>query len=214
MARYPKGSGKKNEKSRSKMKIEPPKQKTQSKIEAIEKLKSLETSQSTDFDSNIERIQAEIAAETSQNITQKAEIESKIELNASPKDQSIQKSDSKIEIEKPFSESEVKKTAKDYEGLISIALTGVSKGAVYLMKDSRAEMPDKIKEPLKENLSIVAAILWPDVEGMSEREKMLMFAGFACFNSASEYASHLVEVKNGSKDKVLKDVSKTTTTVS
>lgn len=214
MARYPKGSGKKNEKKRSKLKIEPVSKKNDSKIEIeqpiqskIETLKAIESEQSTDFESNIDRIQAEIASQTVQNIAQKAEIEQKIELKAPPETQSIQKNDSIEPIEKPFNEAEVRKTAKGYEPIVSMALSGVSTGAVYLLKDQRAQMPKEIEQPLTENLSIIAAILWPDVGGMSEREKMIMFAGFGCLSAIGDYSAHLMKVKSGGFDKELKNVS-------
>ena len=210
MARYPKGTGKKNEKKRSILKIEPQKPKPESKIETIEQLKAIESDQSTDFDSNIDRIQAEIAAQTTKNLNEKAEIElkeSKPELIAPPKADLIQKIDSNNEIETPFSEEETTKRAKEYETVIEIALGVVDEAVIFYLKDQRAKMPEPVKVAYKESLSVFAAILWPDVSGMSPKEKMMLFAGFAALGATKEYATHLIEVKNGSKDKILKDAT-------
>jgi len=196
MARYPKGSGKKNQ---IKSKTGSSEHANHSILDKRVADKRLEPTSNQINESSappkspISNMISEAEREAQLNQIKTTEIEQK-------QDQKLNQAQNPTKIDE-FNPEKILEIAKEHKTIINFGLEQAEPILIHISKDDNGGWLPQVKDDLTEGLSLLSAILWPEMDEMDERSKMMMMACYTVAGASIKQAKHCNKLRKAAIEK-------------
>lgn len=206
MARYPKGSGNRpNQRNKTKTASSERANQTSSTDKRVANQRLEATSTQFKSGALIENDQSAPPKSPISNLITDAEREA--QLNQIKTDEIEQKEDQKLnKAQNPtkideFDPEKTLKIAEDRKPMIKMILDQAEPALIYAAKDERGGWIPEVKNDLTEGLSLLSAILWPELDEMDERSKMLMVSCYTVAGASLKQIKHINKLRKEAIEK-------------